>query len=144
MGFLRRRRREPQDEPPRKPPGSALAAAISEGWNGLPWGATIPQFWTRFPDAAQRDGGWWVTGQGPESFCGLVMDAQYAFNADDQLYMVCFYPEVADRERLSPAVLNALGAPDGTATLWTVGDVVVEVKVAGVIAAMTHRRFATK
>jgi hypothetical protein len=140
MGLLRRRRPEPQGDPGR----GVTATAIQQGWNGLPWGATIPQFWTRFPNAAQSEGGWWVTGQGAESFCGVVMDAQYAFNANDQLYMVCFYPEVADRERLSPAVLNALGAPDGTATLWTLGDVVVEVKVAGVLAAMTHRRFATR
>jgi hypothetical protein len=139
MGIFRRRR-EPPGRPPRR---GAAAAELEQGWNGLSWGATIPQFWTRFPNGGQSDGGWWVTGEGPESFCGVVMDAQYAFNTSDQLYMVCFYPKVADRERLSPAVLNTLGAPDGTATLWTIGDVVVEVKVAGVLAAMTHRRFAT-
>ncbi|WP_228083684.1 serine/threonine-protein kinase [Streptomyces profundus] len=116
--------------------GSSLAT----GWNGLPWGATADEFLARFPDGRQKSADWWVTGEGPERFCGVSMPTQYAFGPRGGLGLVVFYPEVEDRERLPVAVLETLGAPDGHTTRWTRGEVVVEVKVAGVAASISHRR----
>jgi serine/threonine protein kinase len=131
------RRGEPVDASPTVvDPG-----AIETGWNDLAWGATVADFRARFPGAAQQNGEWWVTGRGPESFCGIVMATQYAFNGHGELCLVAFYPEAADRERLPVAVLQTLGAPDGQTTKWTRGDVVVDVKVAGVAASITHLGF---
>ncbi len=70
------------------------------------------------------------------------MLTQDSFNARDQLSMVAFYPEVADRDHVTVAVINGLGLPLGNDTRWTVGDVMVEVKVAGVVASLTHRGLA--
>jgi serine/threonine protein kinase len=139
LGRLTRRRKPPAPTPP---PSRRQPDSIAQGWNGLRWGATTAEFQARFPGAGQQNGDWWVTGQGPETFCGIEMMAQYGFNHDDKLYLVAFYPGPEDREMLPVAVLNELGAPDGTSTLWTVGDVAVEVKLAGVVATMTHTRLA--
>ncbi|MEU3574238.1 serine/threonine-protein kinase [Kitasatospora sp. NPDC036755] len=135
------RRGRPTDPLPAAPaPADASPTGLEEGWNGLPWGATVAQFRARFPKAHQRDE-WWLTGTGPEAFCGIEMHTQYSFNGRGELGFVAFIPEVKDRDRLSVAVLNALGAPDDATTTWTRGDVVVEVKVAGLIATLTHRVF---
>jgi hypothetical protein len=112
-------------------------AVIAQGWNGLQWGASLDDFRAKFPDAHMNDT-WWVTGQGPESFCGVVMDTQYAFNHMDEMYLVAFYPKPEDRPQLAPAAVNHLGAPDGMDTTWTAGDVRVEVKTAGIVATITH------
>ncbi|MEU2433678.1 hypothetical protein ABZ611_30010 [Streptomyces sp. NPDC007861] len=135
--FIPTRRREPDDAPPTVvDPG-----AIEIGWNGLEWGATVAEFRARFSGATQQNGEWWLTGLGPETFCGIVMATQYAFNGRGALCLVVFYPEPEDREQLPVAVLGTLGAPDGHATKWTRGDVVVDVKVAGVAASITHLGF---
>jgi hypothetical protein len=135
MPFLRRKGRS-------APPASETRTLIHDGWNGVPWGASVSEFQARFPHAAKEDSGWWATGEGPEAFCGIVMRAQYAFNDSDQLYMVSFIPEAADRGRVSVAAVNELGAPDGSAASWTIGEIEVEVKVAGVVVTMTHERLA--
>jgi hypothetical protein len=118
--------------------------AVEHGWNGLRWGASVDEFTARFPAATRQNGEWWVTGRGPETFCGIVMAAQYAFNDHGELSLVVFYPEPEDRDRLAVAVLETLGAPDGTTTRWTRGPVVVDVKVAGVAASMTHTGFGAR
>lgn len=136
--FIPTRRRGTADAPP---PTVSNPGAIERGWNGLAWGATVSQFRARFPGAAQQNGEWWITGQGPESFCGIVMATQYAFNDRGELCLVVFYPEAEDRERLPGAFLETLGAPDGATTKWTRGDVVVDVKVASVAASITNLVF---
>lgn len=118
-------------------------AALAHGWNDLPWGASLADFRAKFPDAHPNHT-WWVTGQGPESFCGIVMDTQYAFNSRDELYVIAFYPKPEDRPRLAPAALNHLGAPDGMDTTWTAGDVQVEVKTAGIVATITHTKLGRR
>ncbi|GAA4978959.1 serine/threonine-protein kinase [Streptomyces hyderabadensis] len=123
---------------------AAPERSLAQGWNGLAWGAGVADFRARFPGAAQENGEWWVTGRGPETFCGVTMDTQYAFNARGRLCLIAFYPEPGDRERLPVSVLETLGAPDGTSTRWTRGKVVVDVKVAGVVATMTHTGFADR
>ncbi|MFF0451292.1 serine/threonine-protein kinase [Streptomyces sp. NPDC004609] len=138
--FIPTFRRETVDEPPTV----SHPNAIERGWNGLAWGDTVSQFQARFPGATQENGEWWVTGRGPESFCGIVMPTQYAFNDRGQLCMVAFYPEAMDRERLPGAFLQTLGAPDGATTKWTRGEVVVEVKVASVAASITHLGFVAR
>ncbi|WP_308295706.1 serine/threonine-protein kinase [Streptomyces odontomachi] len=129
----------------RKPPAPSVPStrpqSVEQGWNGLPWGATTADFQARFPDAAQQNGEWWVTGRGPEPFCGLTMDTQYGFNSRGRLYLVVFYPEVEDRERLPVAALETFGAPDNKSTRWTRGKVIVDVKIAGVAASLTHRGY---
>ncbi|MET8664143.1 hypothetical protein ABZV87_07375 [Streptomyces tendae] len=137
------RRRDGRDAPDHAGP-TAPERSLAQGWNGLAWGAGVADFRARFPGAAQENGEWWVTGRGPETFCGVTMDAQYAFNARGRLCLIAFYPEPGDRERLPVSVLETLGAPDGTSTRWTRGKVVVDVKVAGVVATMTHTGFADR
>ncbi|MER5768304.1 serine/threonine-protein kinase [Streptomyces sp. NPDC001985] len=123
--------------------GPGEPEGVESGWSGVAWGATVAEFRERFPGTARRNGDWWVTGLDPEPFCGIAMSTQYAFNGRGRLYLVAFYPSVEDRERLAGAVLAELGAPDDETTRWTRGEVVVEVKVAGVVASITHRGFAT-
>jgi hypothetical protein len=72
------------------------------------------------------------------------MRTQYAFNSHDEMYLVPVIPEMHDRDRLSVAMVNALGEPRGMDLSWTIDDLVVEVKVAGVAAMMTHRRLAPR
>ncbi|WP_107452043.1 serine/threonine-protein kinase [Streptomyces sp. NRRL F-5650] len=136
------RRRNDAGTPADAGPAPFGERTVAQGWNGLPWGARVADFRARFPDAAQQNGEWWVTGRGPETFCGITMDTQYAFNDRGELSLVVFYPEPRDRERLPVSVLETLGAPDGTSTRWTRGKVVVDVKVAGVVATLTHTGFA--
>ncbi|MFJ6694096.1 serine/threonine-protein kinase [Streptomyces sp. NPDC091294] len=136
-------RRNVRDTPEHAGP-AAPERSLAQGWNGLAWGAGVADFRARFPGAAQENGEWWVTGRGPETFCGVTMDTQYAFNARGRLCLIAFYPEPGDRERLPVSVLETLGAPDGTSTRWTRGKVVVDVKVAGVVATMTHTGFADR
>ena len=139
MSFLRRR-----SEPAGPAEAGHVKDAIAWGWNGLRWGASLGEFTVRFSRADGTTGGWWKTGAGPEVFCGVTMDTQYAFNSRGELYLVAFYPGVADRERLPVAALNELGSPDGDDTRWTVDEVEVDVKLAGIAATMTHRRLATR
>lgn len=115
---------------------------VAKGWNGLKWGATISEFETKFPQASPKSNEWWVTGRGQETFCGLMLATQYAFNNRGELYLVAFFPSVEDRERVTPAVVNELGVPDGESTIWTMGDVAVEVKVGGIVVTMTHQKLA--
>jgi hypothetical protein len=139
MSFLRRRRGSTAAPEPGR-----TREVIAWGWNDLPWGSSIAEFEARFPRASGESGGWWRTGAGPEEFCGIVMAAQYAFNSRGELYLVAFYPGRGDRERLTPAALEELGPPDGPATRWTIGEVEADVKVAGTVATLTHRRLATE
>lgn len=135
-------RRRESDVPIRGPIDPTAPAALACGWNGLPWGSSLVEFRDRFPHADKTDSGWWVTGDGPEEFCGITMTyTQYGFNRRQQLYMVVFIPEPHHRELLSPAALNMLGAPPGHGMGWKLGEVVVEVKVAGIAAVLTHQRY---
>jgi hypothetical protein len=139
MSFLRRRRASVAAPEP-----GTTRAEIARGWNDLSWGTSIAEFKTRFSRASGAAGGWWTTGAGSEEFCGIVMDARYAFNSRGELYLVAFYPGVGDRDRLAVAAMNELGPPDGTKTRWTIGEVEADVKVAGTVATLTHRRLATE
>jgi hypothetical protein len=138
MPFLRRRRSTGEPE-------QATVDEVSVGWNGVPWGSTIADFKAQFPQATRTDSGWWQTGTGPEEFCGIVMAyTQYGFNTRDELYMLSFIPDMPDRERLSVAAINRFGEPRDTSLAWVIGDVQVEIKMAGVVATMTHRRYARR
>lgn len=131
MALFRRKQAETRTGP--------SAAEFAEGWNGLPWGASLSSFRERYPAALLTDAGWWQTGETPEPFCGVPMAiTQYAFNDRGEMSTVAFIPEPADRAQLSVAVVNELGAPDGMDLVWSFGDVVAEVKLAGVIAMLTH------
>ena len=127
-------------------PGTAVspgATALAEGWNGFPWGAPLSAFKARFPQAHLTESGWWQTGEAPEAFCGVPMSiSQYAFDAHERLGTVAFIPEPENRPHLSVAVVNTLGVPAGMDLVWEFGDVVVAVKLAGVVATLTHPRYA--
>ena len=123
----------------------ATGATIAEGWHGLRWGAPLSEFRTTFPSATLNESGWWRTGQGPEPFCGVEMAiTQYAFNDHDELCTVAFIPETENRSRLPVAAINELGVPEGMDLCWTLGDVVAEIKMAGVVATLTHPTFADR
>jgi hypothetical protein len=112
---------------------------LAAGWNGLPWGAPLMVFRNRFPNSHLTENGWWRTGEDLESFCGVEMAiTQYAFNSRHELETVALIPDPEDRAGLSVAAVNELGEPAGMSLRWTFGDVVVEVKLAGVLATLTH------
>lgn len=138
MPFARRRRGSAAPGPGR------TREVVARGWNDLPWGSSVAEFEARFPRASGESGGWWRTGAGAERFCGISMDARYAFNSRGELYLVAFYPQAGDRERLTAAVLEGLGSPDGASTRWTVGEVEVDVKAGGMVATLTHGRLAAE
>lgn len=139
MALFRRKRAETRTITTTAP----SAAALAEGWSGLPWGAPLSSFQDRHPGALLTDAGWWQTGETPEPFCGLPMAiTQYAFNDRGEMSTVAFIPEPEDRAQLPVAVVNELGPPDGMDLVWTYGDVVAEVKLAGVIALLTHTGYA--
>ncbi len=142
--LLPTRRGASRDTPEHAGPAAPDPRSLAQGWNGLAWGTDVADFRARFPGATQENGEWWGTGRGPETFRGVTMDTQYAFNSRGRLCLIAFYPEPGDRERLPVSVLEALGAPDGTSTRWTRGKVVVDVKVAGVVATMTHTGFTDR
>jgi hypothetical protein len=137
MVFGRRRKQSVSPEV------EANRAGLAAGWGDLPWGTSLGEFQTRFPDAERTASGWWTMGRGHEPFLGVDMLTQLAFNTRDQLYLVALYPEGPDRERTSVNVIRALGPPTGNDLTWTVGDVEIEVKVAGVAIMVTHRRLAS-
>lgn len=129
----------------RSAPAGTYGAMLAEGWNGLAWGTPLSTLKDRYPNAHLTESGWWQTGQGPEPFCGVAMSiTQYAFNDRDELSTVAFIPEPENRAQLSVAVMNELGAPNGMDLQWTVGDVVVEVKLAGVVATLTHPTYVDR
>lgn len=131
MGLFRRKQAETRIAP--------IAAELAEGWNGFPWGAPLSAFRERYPAALLTEAGWWQTGESPEPFCGVPMAiTQYAFNEGGRMSTVAFIPEPEDRAHLPVAVVNELGVPAGMDLVWTFGDVVAEVKLAGVIALLTH------
>lgn len=145
--FRRKRARTvpPCPDGPRRDAGVLRGSALAEEWNGLPWGASLTRFRERFPRARLTESGWWRTGEEPEPFCGVPMSiTQYAFNSRHELETVAFIPEPEDRPALSVAAVNELGAPDGTTLRWTFGDVVAEVKLAGVVATLTHPAYADR
>lgn len=138
--WLRRREREAPGLGPIDP---TAPSALADGWNGLSWGSSVADFRHRFPHADRTESGWWVTGAGPEEFLGVTMTyTQYGYNRREQLYLIAFIPAPPDRPRLSPAALNTFGAPAGLSTTWQIGDVVAEVKTAGVAVTLTHTRHA--
>ncbi|MEV7232154.1 Hsp70 family protein [Polymorphospora sp. NPDC051019] len=147
MSFFRRDRnsRTASDQPGASRPDQAatVKSVLSTGWNGVAWGADIAEFKARFPQAERQDSGWWWTGEGAESFCGVpTAITQYGFNDEDRLYMVAFIPDPKDRDKLPVAVLNELGAPNGNDSSWTIGTVEVSVKIGGVVATLVSNRFA--
>jgi hypothetical protein len=138
-------RRRDRDVPSRLPSDPTAPPSVADGWNGLSWGSSVAEFRNRFPHADKTGSGWWVTGEGPESFLGIPMAyTQYGYNDREQLFLVSFIPEPQHRAMLAPAALNAFGAPPGYSTTWKRGDVVVEVKTAGVVVTLTHERYARR
>lgn len=110
-------------------PAAALAA-LAHGWNGLPWGTTLPEFQRRFPEA-YIDGPCWLTGEGEERFERIRMPTtKYMFNAKGQFYLVAFYPpdevDLLDGDYASH-LLGTFGNPDGAkGTSWSHGTVVLK------------------
>jgi hypothetical protein len=136
-------RRRDQGVPSGAPIDPTGPPALADGWNGLPWGSSVAEFRRRFPHADKTGSGWWVTGNGPEQFLGVTMAyTQYGYNSREQLFLVSFIPEPQHRAMLTPAALDTFGAPPGYSTTWRLGDVVVEVKTAGVVVTLTHERYA--
>lgn len=110
-------------------PGAALTT-LARGWNGLPWGATLPEFQRRFPEA-YIDDPCWLTGEGEERFERIRMPTtKYMFNAKGQFYLVAFYADdgvnLLDGE-YSSHLLSIFGDPDGaTGTSWSQWPVVLK------------------
>lgn len=139
MPFSRRRRGSAASPGPER-----VREAVAWGWSDLPWGSSVAEFEARFPRGSGESGGWWRTGAGPEGFCGIAADAQYAFNSRGELYLVALYPRAGDRERLAPAVEEVLGPPEGAGARWRIGEVEVDVKAGGTVATLTHCRLAAE
>jgi hypothetical protein len=92
---------------------------LLKGWNGLAWGATLDEFKKKFPDAARKETGRWVTGKGTEDLAGLTVNTQYTFNKKDQLMMVNFEPEEKDKATFRKALQAAGVLREGPKANWT-------------------------
>ncbi len=100
---------------------------VTEGWNGLPWKASLAEFKALFPGAVQSKGdGSWMTGQGDESFFDFDITPEYFFDQKDQFIAVAFTSQ--DRKLTQPLVtkvVNTLGLPQNKRPVWTYGQVTV-------------------
>jgi Tfp pilus assembly protein PilF len=118
---------------------SPTGQLLAEGWNGLRWDASLSEFKARFPQATEAAERSWGTDLAREPFCGIAMTTRYFFNRQGRLCGMAFIPDMPDRERMPPFVINELGwPPDGNNLLWVFDD--VEVKVATVVTTVSHRR----
>ena len=72
MPLWRRNRGSGKEATP-SPTGQMLA----EGWNGFRWGASLPEFKARFPQATEAAERSWATGLAQEPFCGIQMTTRY-------------------------------------------------------------------
>jgi hypothetical protein len=84
---------------------------------------------------------------GDRSGAGAILrhpdDNRYFFNRHDRLCGMAFIPEMPDRERMSPFVINELGwPPDGNNLLWQFGAVEVKVATAGLVTTVRHLRLS--
>ena len=69
------------------------------------------------------------------------MTTRYFFNRQGRLSGMAFIPDMPDRERMPPLVVNDLGfPPDRDNLLWQFGK--VEVKSTTVVVTVTHRRLS--
>ena len=128
---------------PSTPSPSPTGQMLAEGWNGFRWGASLPEFKARFPQATEAAERSWATGLAQEPFCGIQMTTRYFFNRHDRLCGMAFIPEMPDRERMSPFVINELGwPPDGNNLLWQFGAVEVKVATAGLVTTVRHLRLS--
>ena len=138
MPLWRRKRGSGKEATP-SPTGQMLA----EGWNGFRWGASLSEFKARFPQATEAAERSWATGLAQEQFCGIPMTTRYFFNRHDRLSGMAFIPEMPDRERMPPFVVNELGwPPDGDNLLWQFGAVEVKVATAGLVTSVRHLRLS--
>jgi len=56
---------------------------------------------------------------------------------------MAFIPDMPDRERMPPFLVNELGwPPDGDNLLWQFGAVEVKVATAGVVTSVRHLRLS--
>ena len=113
---------------------------LAEGWNGLRWGDSLAEFKARFPQATEAAERSWATGLAQEPFCGIPMTTRYFFNRHGRLCGMAFIPDMPDRERMPPFVVNELGWPPDGNLLWVFDD--VKVKAATVVVTVQHRRLA--
>ena len=126
---------------PSTPSPSPTGQMLAEGWNGLRWGDSLAEFKARFPQATEAAERSWATGLAQEPFCGIPMTTRYFFNRHGRLCGMAFIPDMPDRERMPPFVVNELGwPPDGNNLRWVFDD--VEVKAATVVVTVQHRRLA--
>lgn len=101
---------------------------ITEGWNGLPWKASIQEFKARFPNASspKSDNVSWVTGQGLEEIFGYRLPTTYFFDKRGRFFAVSFAAK--DKKELQPvinAMLEHLGLPKKKEIRWDYGPVTV-------------------
>jgi hypothetical protein len=123
----------------------SLRDELPNGWNGLRWGASSADFKALFP-TAEVENGWHRTGLGNrETHFGMEFEiVQFSFGDTDELYMVVCIPNEADRPKVTPAVVSALGMPPNTSAKWTFGDVSVEVKAHGLAVVITNAKFGSE
>ena len=71
------------------------------------------------------------------------MTTRYFFNRRDRLCWMAFIPDMPDRERMSPFVINELGwCTHGDSLVWQLGAVEVKVATAGLVTSVRHLRLS--
>ena len=65
------------------------------------------------------------------------MDARYFFTPEGKFYFVALMPEPDDRQVLPANLIDYLGAPNGNALIWKVGDVEI-IDRAGLLVTITN------
>jgi hypothetical protein len=110
---------------------------LSQGWNGLKWGASVEDFKTRFPKHKKVQSSW-ETGEGNELFYGIWLKSRYSFNDKDEFYQVILYPLKKDRKRLTNSMVEIFGWTDDDKALWNHSNIEIKVIVGGIAASIRN------
>lgn len=101
---------------------------IIQGWNGLPWRASLREFKARFAQASQPqpDRAAWITGAEKENFFGFSLPVTYYFDKQERFIAVSISAGSRPQAQiLVNTMLQKLGPPKGKKIIWKYEKVTV-------------------
>jgi len=117
--------------------------AVTQGWNGISWGASLSEFKARFPEAtsAQSDQTVWFTGESPEMFFGFKIPVAYHFDQGERFIAVSVTPPNRGIiQNLLNNMIGALGIPRNQKLEWRFNQVTIyAVQLSVIIKTLADR-----
>ncbi|MDY6850691.1 MAG: hypothetical protein SV487_01255 [Thermodesulfobacteriota bacterium] len=101
---------------------------ITQGWNGLPWLASLREFKACFAQASQPqpDRAAWITGEKNENFFGFNLPVTYYFDKQERFIAISVSAGSRPQAQiLVNTMLQKLGPPKGKKIIWKYGQVTV-------------------